>query len=326
MEQIGGSPRVRDDLYHALEAGQKVTAKVQWLSKSSHNGRSRWIHCTPLISANGLIGVWMVILVDDDEGPPAAAASAAPEPLPSKTGSTDVAAPTPWESPKTNHSQRQENRSPSTANSSQTAFSDPAKPAVDKVPSPVIEDPETVSLPFAAPKPRSLTAAISVTEIKPDDQVTGMDWVEPDHPRQSANSMIWSRPQQSRNRYEQQPDIQPLHVRPGPRIAGKVYSFNSSSENGISADDEPRSSHSRGGSDPPTSPASNLTASRTNVQPHDFRWRKMEEHLDRLPSRAGPVPIKLPGRASQDSDVVRPAVWKTKKKSLSPYGFLFDDH
>lgn len=324
MEQIGGSPRVRDDLYHALEAGQKVTAKVQWLSKSSHNGRSRWIHCTPLLSANGLIGVWMVILVDDDEGPPAAAASAAPEPLPNTTGSADVAAPTPWESPKANHSQRQENRSPSTANSSQTAFSDPAKPA--KVPSPVKEDPETVSLPFAAPKPRSLTAAISVTEIKPDDEVTGMDWVEPDHPRQSADSMTWSRPQQSRNRYEQQPDIQPLHVRPGPRIAGKVYSFNSSSENGISADDEPRSSHSRGGSDRPTSPASNLTASRTNVQPHDFRWRKMEEHLDRLPSRGGPAPIKLPGRASQDSDVVRPAVWKTKKKSLSPYGFLFDDH
>ncbi|KAL9011715.1 MAG: hypothetical protein Q9173_003466 [Seirophora scorigena] len=326
MEQIGGSPRVRDDLYHALEAGQKVTAKVQWLSKSSHNSRSRWIHCTPLISANGLIGVWMVILVEDDEGPPAAAASAAPEALPSKTGSTDVAAPTPWESPKANHSQRQENRSPSTANSSQTAFSDPAKPAVDKIPSPVKEDPETVSLPFAAPKPRSLTAAISVTEIKPDDQVTGMDWVEPDHPRQSADLMTWSRPQQSRNRYEQQPDIQPLHVRPGPRIAGKVYSFNSSSENGISADDEPRSSHSRGGSDRPTSPASNLTASRTNVQPHDFRLRKMEDQLERLQSRGEPAPIKMPGRASQDPDVVRPAVWKTKKKSLSPYGFLFDDH
>ncbi|KAL8974495.1 MAG: hypothetical protein Q9197_001257 [Variospora fuerteventurae] len=326
MEQIGGSPRVRDDLYHALEAGQKVTAKVQWLSKSSHEARSRWIHCTPLISANGLIGVWMVILVDDDEEPPTAAAAASPEPLPRKSGPKDFSAPTPWESPKANHSPRQKEHSPSTTtNSSQTAFSDPAKPAAEKVPSPIREDPEKIDHPFAEPKPWSVSAAISVTDLKFDDQVTGMDWVEPDHPRQSADSLTWSRPRHSSNRYDPPPNLQTLHVRPGPRIAGKAYSFNSNNENGISADDEPSSINSRGGADRPTSQASSVSAPRTNIRTPEFRWRKVEDQPQRMQSRGGPAPIRLPGRASQDTDVARPAVWKTKKKSLSPYGFLLDD-
>ncbi|KAK7943801.1 Hisactophilin c49s mutant phototropin phy3 fusion protein [Apiospora aurea] len=29
-------------------------------------GRSRWLHCTPLLGANGKVGVWMIVLVDDD--------------------------------------------------------------------------------------------------------------------------------------------------------------------------------------------------------------------------------------------------------------------
>lgn len=28
-------------------------------------GRPRWLHATPLLSAKGTVGVWMVILVDD---------------------------------------------------------------------------------------------------------------------------------------------------------------------------------------------------------------------------------------------------------------------
>ena len=67
MSQIGGNPRVRDDLARALEAGRKVTAKVQWISKPAHNTRSKWIHCTPLLGVNSLIAVWMVILVNDDD-------------------------------------------------------------------------------------------------------------------------------------------------------------------------------------------------------------------------------------------------------------------
>ena len=31
-------------------------------------GRSRWLHCTPLLGANGKVGVWMIVLVDDDSG------------------------------------------------------------------------------------------------------------------------------------------------------------------------------------------------------------------------------------------------------------------
>ena len=58
---------MRGDLAHALEVGRKVTAKVQWLSKTATKSRARWIHCTPLLGVNDTIGVWMVILVDDED-------------------------------------------------------------------------------------------------------------------------------------------------------------------------------------------------------------------------------------------------------------------
>ena len=57
---------MRNDLARALEVGRKVTAKVQWLSKTPPKSRARWIHCTPLLGVSDAIGVWMVILVDDD--------------------------------------------------------------------------------------------------------------------------------------------------------------------------------------------------------------------------------------------------------------------
>ena len=67
LSRIGGSARVRKDLAHALEVGRKVTAKVQWLSKTATTSQARWIHCTPLLGVNDIIGVWMVILVDDED-------------------------------------------------------------------------------------------------------------------------------------------------------------------------------------------------------------------------------------------------------------------
>ena len=67
LDRIGGSTRVRNDLAHALEVGRKVTAKVHWLSKTAPKSRARWIHCTPLLGVNDVIGVWMVILVDDED-------------------------------------------------------------------------------------------------------------------------------------------------------------------------------------------------------------------------------------------------------------------
>ena len=47
--------------------GRGVTAKVRWVSKTNEEGRSRWIHCTPLLGGNGQIGVWMVVIVDDQQ-------------------------------------------------------------------------------------------------------------------------------------------------------------------------------------------------------------------------------------------------------------------
>lgn len=69
MDKIGGSSRVRDELSAALAEGRGVTAKVRWVSKAAEDGRSRWIHCTPLLGSNGQIGVWMIVLVDSDNSP-----------------------------------------------------------------------------------------------------------------------------------------------------------------------------------------------------------------------------------------------------------------
>ncbi|KAL1621145.1 hypothetical protein SLS54_005639 [Diplodia seriata] len=67
MDRIGGSSRVREELEQALASGRGVTAKVRWLAsmRSDDEGRSRWIHCTPLLGQNGSVGVWMIVLVDD---------------------------------------------------------------------------------------------------------------------------------------------------------------------------------------------------------------------------------------------------------------------
>lgn len=67
LNKIGGSQRVRDELTQALANGRGVTARVRWVSKTDLEGRSRWIHCTPLIGSNNTIGVWMVVLVDDED-------------------------------------------------------------------------------------------------------------------------------------------------------------------------------------------------------------------------------------------------------------------
>lgn len=100
MARIGGSRRIHEELEHAFAHGQSVTAKVKWLpstglrnAASNHavlpdhssgstggttatsasydtvgmEGRPRWIHCTPLLGANGAVGVWIIVIVDDAE-------------------------------------------------------------------------------------------------------------------------------------------------------------------------------------------------------------------------------------------------------------------
>ena len=64
---IGGSTRVRQHLANALEIGRKVTARVIWQCGDGDEDRPCWIHCTPLLGASDVIGVWMVILVETDE-------------------------------------------------------------------------------------------------------------------------------------------------------------------------------------------------------------------------------------------------------------------
>ncbi|KAI5778775.1 hypothetical protein EDC01DRAFT_756590 [Geopyxis carbonaria] len=65
LSKLGGSPRVRQSLEDALEAGRGVTAKVLWLTdRDGERGRDRWVHCTPLLDADGRVGVWMVVVVD----------------------------------------------------------------------------------------------------------------------------------------------------------------------------------------------------------------------------------------------------------------------
>ncbi|KAI9816110.1 MAG: hypothetical protein M1826_001897 [Phylliscum demangeonii] len=65
LNKIGGSARVREELSQAMIDGRGVTAKVRWLTRVDDEGRSRWIHCTPLLGHNAQLGVWMVVVVDD---------------------------------------------------------------------------------------------------------------------------------------------------------------------------------------------------------------------------------------------------------------------
>lgn len=66
MARIGGTPHVKEELTQAFASGQGVTANVRWVTKYDPEGRSRWIHCTPLLGSNGAIGVWMIVIVDDE--------------------------------------------------------------------------------------------------------------------------------------------------------------------------------------------------------------------------------------------------------------------
>lgn len=67
FSRIGGSAQVREDLLRAMTDGRSVTARIRWITRYDEQGRSRWVHCTPLLAKNGSVGVWMVVVVDDEE-------------------------------------------------------------------------------------------------------------------------------------------------------------------------------------------------------------------------------------------------------------------
>lgn len=74
--------------HHPLEAHLDLDDDIDDAEIES-TGRSRWLHCTPLLGANGKVGVWMIVLVDDDSemslrGGGANAPSAPQQHLPSR--------------------------------------------------------------------------------------------------------------------------------------------------------------------------------------------------------------------------------------------------
>ncbi|KAF2858525.1 hypothetical protein K470DRAFT_251119 [Piedraia hortae CBS 480.64] len=69
LSRIGGSDSVRTSLSDAFTQGRGITAKVKWLTRprpGSSGMKHRWIRCVPLLNAAGVVGVWIIIVVDDD--------------------------------------------------------------------------------------------------------------------------------------------------------------------------------------------------------------------------------------------------------------------
>lgn len=67
LNKINSSSEAYEDLTRALETGNEITSRVHWMAKRDQGGRQRWLRCTPLLSSNGQIGVWFVIIVDDEQ-------------------------------------------------------------------------------------------------------------------------------------------------------------------------------------------------------------------------------------------------------------------
>lgn len=86
LDRIGGPHSVREGIATAFAEGAHVTAKILWLMggyqgneggprdsqfyrtrSGSIEGKSRYIHCTPLLGSDGMPGVWMVVMVENEE-------------------------------------------------------------------------------------------------------------------------------------------------------------------------------------------------------------------------------------------------------------------
>jgi hypothetical protein len=67
LNRIGETGAKRDHILNAMMSGRSATARIKWMTKFNDQGRSRWIHCTPLLATNKQIGVWMVVVIDDDD-------------------------------------------------------------------------------------------------------------------------------------------------------------------------------------------------------------------------------------------------------------------
>ena len=260
LNKIGGSARVRDDLAHALGVGRKVTAKVQWLSKTAPKSRARWMHCTPLLGVNDAIGVWMVILVDDEndsEGEPEKQEPASrANNRPAINYTADAI---PWDVERQNASRM--GTSTSVWSEGGESRNRPQEPTRNKLKKPLL--------------------------------------------RQTSDT-------------KESTQVAPI-VRPGPRIAGKAYSFNSSNDGQITVDDSivPAGNDSR----PSSSNSSIPTPMQISMQP---KLRLAEQRSTSIEVPKSP-PVNMPYRPSIDSKADSTKPVRRTYKSLSPYGLLFED-
>ena len=120
-------------------------------------------------------------------------------------------------------------------------------------------------------------------------------------------------------------------IRPGPRIAGKVYSFTSSSDGHNTADDSRSVTNNSIESKVVNSPRSRPSSSNSNLTPLQSTMQPKVRIAGRdSVEGANPrkPPVNLPYRSSidnvEDGNSGRPPIRKTYK-SLSPYGILFQD-
>jgi len=313
MSQIGGSQRVREDLEHALEVGRKVTAKVQWISKPAQITRPRWIHCTPLLGINGLIAVWMVILVDDVEEEEQSQAQVPIKPTTSNEAARSTSEALPWEAAgKPGLSGTVGNgfvEGSGSSNSSQAALSSIGSRNPYDLTPPVPErnrlrkgKSSNVRIPPSPSKDTMLGATVSPFAAPNDTGYKVKVWsggVE-DEPKQSMEDM--SRLRGARPRFGQPPvDIggsgnSPSAVRPGPRINGREYSIDSNSERGLSANGD------------------GATGSFDDERP-----------MSRSSSIVPPSPVNVPRMPDAPIEAESRRPGRRTYKSLSPYGILFDD-
>ncbi|KAI1391303.1 uncharacterized protein F4822DRAFT_396266 [Hypoxylon trugodes] len=68
MSRIGGPQATREVVLRTFASGHGFTANIRWMTRTDNYGRNRWIHCTPLLGINRVVGVWMVVIIDDDAG------------------------------------------------------------------------------------------------------------------------------------------------------------------------------------------------------------------------------------------------------------------
>ena len=261
MNRIGGSARVREDLSHALEVGRKVTAKVQWLSKSAPKSRARWIHCTPLLGVNDAIGVWMVILVDDED-------EVEDEP------------------------EQKPNVPP--RSSSRLA---PGIP--------------TEAIPWSASEKKASGMGVSTSIWSEGQDIRSRP---EDHTKSRPRKPLFRQPSDMGE--SMQP---PLITRPGPKIAGKAYSYTSNSDGQLAADDT--SSTSGDLKRPESSSSSSRMTVQSSLQPKVRIGGRQSMDSD----SARKPPINLPYRPSVDEGEEGRIPVRRTYKSLSPYGVLFED-